>query len=182
MKRKVLKAVAIILMLCVFAVVVNAVIGGWVSHDMNRYRNLTMTNDVLPKLEELGEYEDIEFKFYRNNMLFFRSDAYILKVSYDEDDYQEQKENLRKQYIYQTEDVSDSGIGITYLIEPSFEIDTFQMKMLSNQEYDMIYPKELIFIGASDEKKMISYVYYFDDDLDYIGSSFEIFLKRECGW
>ena len=182
MKKKVSRLVIIISMLCIFAVAVNAVIGGWVSYNINRYINLTMSNNILPKLEELGEYEDVDFKFYRNNMLIFKSDAYILKVSYDEDDYYEQKEKLNKHYIYQTEDVSDSGIGITYLKEPSFEIDTFQMNMLSNQEYGMIYPKEIIFIGTSDEKKMISYVYYFDDDLDYIDRPFKKFLKSDCGW
>ena len=141
-----------------------------------------MSKNILPKIEELGEYKDIDFKFYRKNMLIFKSDAYILKVSYDEDDYNKQKDKLSKHYIYQTENVSDSRTGITYLIEPSFIIDTFQMNMLSNQEYGMIYPKELVFIGASNEKKMISYVYYLDDDLDYIDRSFKEFLKSDCGW
>ena len=182
MEKKISRFVVIIAVICVFVVAINAVIGGWVSYNINRYINLTMTNNILPKLEEIGEYKDVDFKFYRNNMLIFQSDAYILKVSYDEDNYNKQKEKLSQKYIYQTEDVADKGIGITYLKEPSFIIDTFQMNMLSNQEYGMIYPKELVFIGASDEKKMISYVYYFDDDLDYIDKPFKDFLKSDCGW
>ena len=182
MKKKASGLVIIILMLCIFAVAVNAVIGGWVSYNINRYVNLTMTNDILPKLEELGEYEDIDFKFYRDNMLIFMSDTYMLKVSYDDENYKKEKELINNNYIYQTETMIDVVDENIYKKEPSFELDTFNMKMLSNDEYHLDYPKELVFIGASDEKKMIAYVYYSNWDLDYIDITFKEFLKRDCGW
>ena len=182
MKKKASRLVTIISMLCIFVVAVNAVIGGWVSYNINRYVNLTMTNDILPKLEELGEYEDVDFKFYRDNMLIFQSDTYILKVSYDDENYEKEKELIDNNYIYQTETLIDVVDENTYKKEPSFMLDTFNMKMLSQAEYRLDYPKELVFIGKSDEKKTISYVYYLNWDLDYIDIPFEEFLKRDCGW
>lgn len=182
MKKKVYRLVIITTLLCIFVIAVNACIGGWVSYNINRYVSLTKENHILPKLDELGKYEEANFKFYRNNMLIFKSDAYILKVSYDEEHYTKQKDLLSEKYIYQTEPISDGYDGITFLNEPSFVIDTFEMNLLSNQEYGMIYPHELIFIGASDEKKTITYVYYFNQDLDYIDRPFKDFLKSDCGW
>ena len=182
MKKKASMLVTIISMLCIFVVAVNAVIGGWVSYNINRYVNLTMTNDILPKLEELGEYEDVDFKFYRDNMLIFQSDTYILKVSYDDENYEKEKELIDNNYIYQTETLIDVVDENTYKKEPSFMLDTFNMKMLSQAEYRLDYPKEIVFIGKSDEKKTISYVYYLNWDLDYIDIPFEEFLKRDCGW
>jgi hypothetical protein len=54
-----------------------------ISEDINKYKELTKSKNVLPKLENLGIYNDIEFKYYRKNMLLFSSDSYILKASYE---------------------------------------------------------------------------------------------------
>lgn len=180
--KKSFKIVVIIVILFVFVTVINAMVGGWVSYNINRYIDIAETKVILPNIEELGEYEDIDFKFYRNNMLIFKSDAYILKTSYNDENYEKEKERITKNYSYQTESVRDIVDKNTYEKEPYFIIDTFNMKMLSLLEYDLEYPEELIFIGTSDENKSIAYVYYYNQDLDYIDNSFERFLKEDCGW
>ena len=63
-----------------------------------------------------------------------------------------------------------------------FELDGFEFQMLSLSEYGLYYPKEMVFIGVSEEDNAIAYVYYYDFDLDYISQSFPDFLIEECGW
>ena len=66
--------------------------------------------------------------------------------------------------------------------EPHFQYDGFEFNVLDVNEYDLMYPKKLVFVGCSDEKQEISYVYYYNFDLDVINTSFGEFLKEECGW
>ena len=114
-------------------------------------------------------------------MLIFSSDAYTLCLSYDEENYQREKEKLLQTYVYQTEAISDrEGYDKT----PYFELGPYSFQMLSFVEYrdDLLYPKEMVFVGFSDEKQEIAIVFYDDFDLDYIDTSFPEFLKQECGW
>ena len=109
----------------------------------------------------------------------FYSDAYTLKVSYDEAAYKEEKERLAEKYEYQEEQ-------LRYLSDdppkdPEFQVDTFDFKVLSTKEYDLNYPKKLIFIGTSDEKKEIAYIYFLDYELDS-ADSLEYILRSFCGW
>ena len=52
----------------------------------------------------------------------------------------------------------------------------------SVSDYGMMYPKQFVYIGISDELNEIAYVFYDDIDLNYIGSSYEEFLIETCGW
>lgn len=105
-------------------------IGEWVSYNIKYYTELTQTNTILPKIDEVGEYENYYFKYYHNDMLIFESDAYILKIAYDADNYEKEKERINQKYVYQSKPVADTVETITYVKEPSFTIDTFNMKML----------------------------------------------------
>lgn len=178
MKKKIVISVVSLILLCAAAFVINALIGGWTSYDINKYAELVSEQNALPKLDELGKYDSIYFKYYHNNMLIFESDAYVLKLSYDDDNYQKEKNKLSQKYIYQTEPLS--YIGNTK--EPTFQTDSFDFKVLDVNKYDLFYPKELIFIGTSDKSKQIAYVYFYDFDIDSINVTFEEFLKEECGW
>ncbi|MBQ9914820.1 MAG: hypothetical protein IJO50_01620, partial [Clostridia bacterium] len=178
-KENIKKVLLLLAVFGIFALIANALLGSWTSYDIKHYKELTETNTILPKLDELGDYEDIDFKFYRKNMLIFQSDAYTLKVAYDENNYNIQKEKINQEYIFHEEPISDDRSGISYVKKSAFTIDDFDMRVLSEEAYKMHFPKNIIFIGTSDEKRMISYVYYFDDDLDYIDTSLEDFLKSE---
>ena len=185
MKKKIFKAISVVgvlLVLCsAIFIVHHFFIGSWSNNNINRYIELTEYRRV-PKIDELGKYNDIEFKYYRKNMLMFFSDAYILKVSYDAENYQKEKEDFLKNYVYETENLIDYyGDGCSN--EPNFEMDTYSFKVLSSREYGLqSYPHDIVFIGTSDEKHEIAIVYYFNSDLDYIDSSFPEFIKEECGW
>ena len=63
-----------------------------------------------------------------------------------------------------------------------FQYDSFAFNVLDVNKYDLTYPKKLVFVGFSDKKQEIAYVYYYNFDLDFIDTSFGEFLKEECGW
>ncbi len=141
---------------------------------------LTELKTILPMIEDLGSYTDIEFRHYQKNMFIFSSDAYTLKVTYDAENYQNEKENFSKKYVYEKDKLSDYG---GYNKDPDFEMDTYSFKMLSYDNYKLqAYPHEMVFVGVSDERQEIAVVYYSDSDLDIIDSSFPEFLISECGW
>ncbi len=182
MKKKIIIAIVIVTVLSSAVFVVHHFfIGSWSSNNINRYIELTEYRRV-PKIDELGKYNNMEFKYYRQNMLMFFSNAYILKVSYDAENYQKEKEDFLKNYVYETENLNDYG-GYGSSNEPNFEMDTYSFKVLSSNEYGLqSYPHHIVFIGTSDEKYEIAIVCYFNSDLDYINSSFPEFIKEECGW
>ena len=149
-----------------------------VSYKIEKYRNALESVDILPEIDELGEYDDLYFKYFHDRMLFWISDAYTLKVSYDNQNYNREKELLSQKFVFQT----DSLKYIDNEKEPYFQHDGFEFNVLDVNEYDLMYPKKLVFVGFSDKKQEIAYVYYYNFDLDAINTSFGEFLENECGW
>lgn len=151
-----------------------------VSYNKKYYTELTERVEVLPKINELGDYKDIHFKYYYKRVLFWLSKAYTLRVAYDDVNYEEVKKEILDRYEFQTEKFVDYDNNEK---EPQVTIDSYNFNFLSLKEYKLqAYPKELIFVGFSDEKKEIAYVYFYDFDLDRLDESFEEFLRNECGW
>lgn len=155
------------------------------SSDINLYTQLVENEDnhpyaeYMPSLDELGEYESLDFYYYHKTMFVFHSDAYTLKVTYDEGEFETEKEKVLNNYSYRRKIPLREEKELKK--DPEFHIDTFEFKLLSTPESDA-YPKELTFIGISEETNEIAYVYYYDQDLDYIDTTFEEFLKNECGY
>ena len=44
------------------------------------------------------------------------------------------------------------------------------------------YPHAMLFIGTSDAAREIAYLYFHDQDLDYISDGMEDFIRGETGW
>jgi hypothetical protein len=61
----------------------------------------------------------------------------------------------------------------TYLLpEPEFNINSYNFKVLAeNNDSDFDYPHYIGMIATSDEKKNISYLYFADQDFDYISEN-----------
>ncbi len=152
-----------------------------VSYDINMWDNMQVTHAYLPTVNEIGDYTDVEFKHLHKDMsILFQSDAYILKASFTTQEFEKQISHIESKYHFQETVTSDVDKKIEN--DTFFELDDFQFKLLSLDEYNLEYPKQMVFIGVSNKNKEIAYVYYFDMDLDYIDSSFQDFLKKECGW
>ena len=163
-------------MLSVILVIVAlwSVFGSVTKTDLKYYEQLTNEVTILPKLSELKNSETINFKYYYKNNLIFGSDAYTLSVKYDEDTYFNEKKELETKYTFHLSDM--------YNKSSIFYMDSFRFQALSLENDEISYPKRLMFIGTSDKLNEIVYVFYRNDDLDYIEFSFDYFFKKECGW
>lgn len=151
-----------------------------VSYDINEWSNLEKTFTYLPSVEEMGEYSDLKSKYQHRDYFIFQSDAYILRATYSKDIFDRQKNSILNNYSFQ-ETVVDYGEE-TIEKEANFEFDCFKFQMLSLEEYNLYYPKQIVSVGISKKNNEIAFVFFDDIDLDYISDSFEEFLVKECGW
>ena len=146
--------------------------------DIKYYKDLTKNNKILPKLDNLGNYIDIKFKYYHKDVIIFESDAYTLTVKYDENNFNNEVAKINNNYHFQNNTVKD----INNEFNPNFTIDDYEFKLLSLDEYDLLsFPKEIYLIGFDNKNHEIIYIYFYDNDLDYI-TSFKDFLYEYCDW
>ena len=122
--------VVIIVLCCAIGGIVWLFNGTITKTNLKYYEKYTLTNDIMPNLESLPEYEDIRFKYYHKNNFIFESDAYTLIVTYDEETYQEEKDKLDQKYYFQEEPLND---WTTVPKEPEFTLGTFYFRVLSEE-------------------------------------------------
>lgn len=79
----IIKTLAIIIVM-VFAI--SLIFWRYTSYNILRYNALVEKVGVFPKINELGDYDKLRFKyFHQRYFLFADSKAYTLKVTYDDD-------------------------------------------------------------------------------------------------
>ncbi|MEG1254854.1 hypothetical protein [Clostridium sp.] len=127
--------------------------------------------DIMPKLEDLPEYEDIKYKYKHKSMLIFSSDSVALVVSYDDNTFDSEKEKLDEQYTFLDKKIKSSFDESKYYIpEYEFSVESYNFRVIDeNGTSNTEFPKFFGMIGISEEKKSIAYLYFCDGDLDYIG-------------
>ncbi len=150
------------------------------SNDIAKYQQLSETYSFLPSIDEIGEYEELNFKYLYRDHFIFHSDAYTLRASYNDAEFFEQADLIDEKFTFQ-KTVIDRGKQKEEK-ETDFKLDGFDFKMLSLEAYDLSYPKKMVFIGVSEEAREIVYIFFDDIDLDYIGQPFQDFLREYCGW
>jgi hypothetical protein len=128
----------------------------------------------MPDIKNLPTYEKIYYKYYHKIVLplIFHSDTMLLVVTYNETIYDLEKSKIDN-YIYLNQRIFkkyENIDEITYLLpEPEFKINSFHFRVLeANQDNNFDYPHYIGIIATSDEKKSIAYLYFEDQDLDYI--------------
>lgn len=124
----------------------------------------------LPALSELGPYLDYRFNYTAKRESVFQSHAYILILSYDVEEYNARKEVLETQYTYLQE--IDKGVSGQY------NMSGFTIRAVEGGDY----PNEMLFVAISDTRQEIGYIYYYDQDLDYIDDPLGKFLAENTGW
>lgn len=131
-------------------------------------------NRLMPELSEITQPKKLEYYDYYSSALMglFTCDVDALICKYDEDTYSRQKALLEEKYVFQTDAVKG---------EPTTEIDGYYFRMLSKNEYEMNYPKEVVLFATNDETNEIVYMSFYDYDLDSIDSLDE-FILEDCGW
>ena len=129
----------------------------------------------LPKLTELKPYEDMRFHYQVRRVAVFQSHAYIVIVRYTDADYPARREQVLTDYALWD---AESWELETYQMEPEFSMDGFDFRCIEGGSY----PHAMLFIGTSDAAREIAYLYFHDQDLDYISDGMEDFIRGETGW
>ena len=178
-KKFVLSGVILVLFLITFFF--SSPIVGWTQlkcyegdEAVQQYSTSESESKLMPELSELGDPEKIEYYNLFSAFLIFAYETDGLICTYTQEEYAIQKARLDTTYNFQTEKTADN-------ILPAVEIDGYQFRLLSNNEYDLYYPKEVVLVGYSDDANEIVYLEFYDLDLDYI-TSLEEFIADECGW
>jgi len=127
----------------------------------------------LPYLEGLEPYDDYRFNYTARRVSIFEAHAYTLIVEYSAA-YAEKKADLDSQFIWLTDSIPNDNGGTA----PEFEMDGFSFRAVKGGWY----PKEMLYIGFSDERNEIAYIYIYDFDLDYVSSTVKDYLLEESGW
>ncbi len=133
----------------------------------------------LPWLSELEPYEDYRFDYTAIRRSIFQSHAYTLIVSYDAEIYQHKKAALLQDYSYLTDTFSGGGEVENH--SPEFDLDGFHFRAV-REDRDHADVQNMFFVGFSDEHNEIVFLYYHDQDLDYIDCSLPAFISEETGW
>lgn len=131
--------------------------------------------DIMPELEDLPEYEDIEYKYTRMSLLIFESNSVALIVSYDDNTFESEKKKLDEQYTFLDKKIkSDFNESKYYIPEYEFSVESYDFRVIDEKSTSNTeFPKSFGMIGISEEKKSIAYLYFYDGDQDYIGEEDE---------
>ncbi len=151
------------------------------SHDINEYNELLKVYTYLPSVDEMGEYSDLKFTHLNRYSFIFNADTYTVRVKYENEEFLRQKDFIQNNYSFQQTITNNGGINTTEL-SANFEMDSFNFRILSVDEYNLDHPSNLVFIGASASTNEIVYIVFNDSDLDYIEGTLQEFLEEECGW
>lgn len=131
--------------------------------------------DIMPELENLPQYENIEYKYTHKSILLFESDSVALIVTYDDNTFESEKNKLNGEYTFLDKKIiSDFDKNKYYIPEYEFSVDSYDFRVIDkNGTNNTIFPKSFGIIGVSEDKKSIAYLYFHDGDLDYIGEENE---------
>ena len=134
---------------------------------------------LLPELSDIGHPQNVEHYNVYTCLSIFASEADYLICRYTPEEFEFQKERLEEEYVFQADIITDEDANC----EPITEIDGYQFRLLSIEEYkeELYYPKDIVLIGYSDDAQEIVYLAFHDMDLDYI-PSLKSFIIDDCGW
>lgn len=147
----------------------------------NNIENYTSTvekyhaNLFMPKLEDIGEYDDIKY-FSREDESLFPTYSMQLTVQYDKETFLHEKERLESAYTYLDAPQKPDWDDTVYTIPiKAFSTKGFDFRIALFEDTD--YPKNFGMVGVSDEKFEIAYLWIYAPDLDYICKADENEIK-----
>lgn len=146
---------------------------------MENYRRAAAIHEVFPEPEELGQPETVEYHYFEGHGSIFTWGSKTLICGYSAEDYQEQLSWLEDYYVFQEEPVTSHG----YTLAPEATVGEYEFRLLSfgEESYQLDYPQCLFFVGTNADAGEIVFLYYGDQDLDYI-ESLEKHILGYCGW
>jgi hypothetical protein len=140
-----------------------------------RYARVEKDFSLMPSLSEIGEPTNVEYHDYYTSFLgIFNADVNCLVCGYSDVEYAVQKEQIEKTYVFQSGELE-------WVNGTEIEMDGYKFRLLSEEKYNLFYPKYMMCIATNDDTNEIVYLYFVDDDQDYI-ASLEDFINESCGW
>ena len=129
----------------------------------------------MPDLTQVGEATKITHYSYHAKGFIFLWQAEYLVCSYEPEEYQQEKANLKNIYCFQTETLKNHHGECL----PTAQLDGYTFRFVDLDEYS--WEKHVPLVGYSDETHEIMYVNYYDADRDILTSLTDL-LTDECGW
>lgn len=145
---------------------------------LEQYENVADTVPEFPAASALGQPENVEYYHFFNVFgTFFDSDCDILICGYAESEYPRQKEMLEVRHTFRLEPATAHGASV----EPGITLDGYEFRMLEYKDENPGYPKRMVYVATNDAAGEIIYLYYTDDDIDWI-ESMEKHIQDYFGW
>lgn len=147
---------------------------GFLNRDIDNYEkkraDVGHAADYMPSLDALFGYTEISYAYQYTSLTFFESRSMVLFVEYPDDVYEEKKTEALASYDFLEKTLISEG-GKSYQSAPAeFEYGGYDLRtsvrLINNSAC-----KSFAFIGSDDDKGRIVYCYYYDFDLDTLGST-----------
>ncbi|WP_252504761.1 hypothetical protein [Sporosarcina sp. Marseille-Q4943] len=140
------------------------------STDIDEYLNTgtamdAEAKDVMPVLDELPTYRDIDYRHTQKKMFLFEANSVVLVVEYDTQTYESEKGKLAEDFAISKPEATSETTDDTSRPNVEFSLNSYVFRVLEGNGY----PKSFGMIGTSDEHQRIAYLYFYDSDLDKIG-------------
>ena len=151
---------------------------GFTNRNINKYESLVTeigdASEYMPALDTLDGYTDISFSHQHSIIFIFEADSIALFVEYPDDIYEDKKTQVLDSYEF-LEATIISEDGKNYQSAPAtFEYGEYDFRTtaLPDSLNSMVYmTKSFAFIGINDDKNRIAFCYFYDIDLDTMGST-----------
>ena len=128
----------------------------------------------MPKLSALEPYEELRFAYQARRVIVFQSHSYILHLRYDAAGYEAQMAAFEEAYDWESELIPGETEGVA----PDFALDGYRFRCVEGG----YYPKEMLCIGTREEDHEIVILYFYYQDLDFVGPDMAAFLRDETCW
>jgi hypothetical protein len=126
-------------------------------------------SEMMPSLESLPEYKDINYQYYFHND-YTRS--MLLAIKYDKQTYDSEKQKLDGNYTFLDHAVEYNNEGDYIIPEYAFTIGNYNFRVVEYKgDVNSYFPHSFEMIVTSDEKNSVAYLYFYDQSLDLISLS-----------
>lgn len=131
-------------------------------------RGIGSAETMLPSLDALGDPAKLSYAFRKSGVIW-TSYAYALLAFYTEEDYPRQVALLETQYSFLENPILKEERWL--LPEATFPYQGFSFRVVPDPDHSVclgIACKSFLMIGTNDDAHSIAWLYFFDQDLDYI--------------
>ena len=158
------------------------------SNDITVYEQLAAEDEIMPTLDELGDYVSVKSLCHRGSDLLFSWSGWNLVAEYTEENYALQKARVEKSYLFKDHPY-DPGESERYAPREGCPYEVWAGSYVFRGLDDIAYfgcstyanfPKLVYLIGFDDAEHKIAYIRFHDMDLDAADSLEE--LLRYAGW